>query len=84
MTSSNAVWVVDDERSIRWVLDKALSKEGIDVTCFEDSESLLSSLGSETPNVILSDIRMLGMDGLQLLDHMKSSHPDIPVEEQAL
>ena len=79
MTPSNVVWVVDDERSIRWVLDKALSKEAIEVTCFEDSESLLFRLESATPNVILSDIRMLGMDGLELMEKVNSSHPDIPV-----
>lgn len=83
MTSSNVpsdeVWVVDDERSIRWVLEKALSKEGIDVTSFEDGESLLSRMKFTTPNVILSDIRMLGMDGLELLEKVTETHPEIPV-----
>ena len=83
MTPSNTppktVWVVDDERSIRWVLEKALSKQGIDVTSFEDGESLLSRIKFTTPNAILSDIRMLGMDGLELLEKIKESHPDIPV-----
>lgn len=77
--SENNVWVVDDERSILWVLEKALSKEGLNVTCFEDSQSLLSRLRTATPNVIVSDISMPGVDGLELLAQIKTDHPDIPV-----
>jgi two-component system nitrogen regulation response regulator GlnG len=77
--SENSVWVVDDERSILWVLEKALSKEGLNVTCFEDGESLLSELRTGTPNAIVSDISMHGMDGLQLMAQVKTDHPDIPV-----
>lgn len=77
--SENCVWVVDDERSILWVLEKALSKEKLSVTCFQDSESLLTQLKSFTPNVIVSDIRMQGMDGLELMRQIKADHPDIPV-----
>ena len=79
MTPTNTVWVVDDERSIRWVLDKALSKEGMDVHCFEDGESLLSQMKSTIPNVIVSDIRMQGLDGLELLRQIRTEHPDLPV-----
>ena len=64
---TSAVWVADDERSIRWVLDKALTREGIDVTCFESGEALLENLATETPDAIVSDIRMSGIDGLALL-----------------
>ena len=79
MMPANTVWVVDDERSIRWVLDKALSKEGLDVRCFENGESLLSQIKSTIPNAIVSDIRMQGMDGLELLRQIKTEHPDLPV-----
>ncbi len=80
MTTAISVWIVDDERSIRWVLDKALSREGLQVTCFEDGESLLASLDRDSPPAaIVSDIRMQGMDGLAMLDRVKSGHPEIPV-----
>ncbi len=77
--SENTVWVVDDERSIRWVLDKALSKEGLEVRCFEDGESLLSQIKFTIPNAIVSDIRMQGMGGLELLRQIKTEYPDLPV-----
>jgi two-component system, NtrC family, nitrogen regulation response regulator GlnG len=79
MTSTDTVWVVDDERSIRWVLDKALSREGMDVHCFEDGESLLSQLKSNRPNAIISDIRMPGVQGLELLRQIRAGYPDLPV-----
>jgi two-component system nitrogen regulation response regulator GlnG len=77
--SADIVWVVDDERSIRWVLEKALSKEGLNVRCFESGESLLSQIKSSTPNAIISDIRMQGIDGLELLQQIRKQHPDLPV-----
>ncbi|MBQ62661.1 MAG: nitrogen regulation protein NR(I) [Gammaproteobacteria bacterium] len=79
MMSADIVWVVDDERSIRWVLEKALSKEGLNVRCFESGESLLSQIKSSTPNAIISDIRMQGIDGLELLQQIRKQHPDLPV-----
>ena len=79
MSTANRVWVADDEKSIRWVLDKALSKEGISVTCFESAEALLSEIDSGQPDVVVSDIRMGGMDGLALLSRLREQHPDVPV-----
>ena len=76
---SNEVWVVDDERSIRWVLEKALSQDGLSVTCFEDGNSLLNQLEGNQPDVILSDIRMPGIDGLELLEDIKEKYPNLPV-----
>ena len=77
--SLDTVWVVDDERSIRWVLEKALLKEGMNVRCFESGESLLSQIKSSVPDAIISDIRMQGIDGLELLQQIKTRHPDLPV-----
>ena len=79
MSTANRVWVADDEKSIRWVLDKALSKEGINVTCFESAEDLLTEMDSGQPDVVVSDIRMSGIDGLALLSQLREQHPDLPV-----
>ena len=79
MTTEHKVWVVDDEKSIRWVLDKALVKAGMQVSCFDSAEAVLEQINFERPEVIISDIRMHGMDGLELLNRLKSSHPDLPI-----
>jgi len=73
------VWVVDDDSSIRWVLERALSQAGIDNQCFESAEALLARLEQETPDVVISDIRMPGMDGIELLGLINARHPDLPV-----
>ena len=77
--TNKAVWVVDDERSIRWVLEKALTQEGLAVTCFDTAESLLSNVSASPPDAIVSDIRMPGMDGLDLLSELKDRYPSLPV-----
>ncbi|MDX1340709.1 MAG: nitrogen regulation protein NR(I) [Reinekea sp.] len=79
MSKAKNVWVVDDDRSIRWVLDRALSKQGHECTVFENGESLLRKIQTLTPDVIISDVRMDGMDGLELLTRLQQDHPDIPV-----
>lgn len=79
MSTATNVWVVDDERSIRWVLDKALSQAGLNVTCYENGKNLLSDLTTSQPDAIVSDIRMPGIDGLDLLEKIKTGYPDIPV-----
>jgi two-component system nitrogen regulation response regulator GlnG len=73
------VWIVDDDRSIRWVLQKAV--EGVDSTvrAFETADSVLEALKIEAPDVLVSDIRMPGIDGLQMLSQVKETHPDLPV-----
>ncbi|ENY71806.1 Fis family nitrogen metabolism transcriptional regulator NtrC [Aeromonas diversa CDC 2478-85] len=73
------VWIVDDDSSIRWVLQRALSSEGMSCDAFSEGESLLDALESHTPDVILSDIRMPGIDGLSLLDQIHLRQPDLPV-----
>ena len=79
MSTSPQVWVVDDERSIRWVLERALTQEGLDVTCFEDGESMLRNIEKSPPDAIISDIRMPGMDGLELLEKIREIDPALPV-----
>jgi len=79
MLESANIWVVDDEKSIRWVLDKALSKEDYRVDCFANGDELLIALDHKQPDVIISDIRMPGIDGLSLLQKIRDKHPGIPV-----
>ncbi|PHS69670.1 MAG: nitrogen regulation protein NR(I) [Methylophaga sp.] len=73
------VWVVDDDRSIRWVLQKALEAVEINVRVFENALEVLDAIKISTPDVLISDIRMPGMDGLQLLADIKRILPKLPV-----
>ena len=73
------IWVADDERSIRWVLDKALTQKGWQVECFESADALLDQLDVSIPDVVITDIRMPGTDGLELLSILKNTHPNLPV-----
>lgn len=77
--SRNKIWVIDDDRAMRWVLEKTFKEEGFDVTSFEEAQSALDQLSLDMPDVILTDIRMPGIDGLTFLGKVKSSHPDLPV-----
>ncbi len=76
-----SVWIVDDDRSIRWVLEKTLSREGIPFKSFASATEALSQLdhGAEAPQVLLSDIRMPGQSGLDLLQVVKARFPAVPV-----
>ncbi len=73
------VWVVDDDRSIRWVLEKALKSAGMEVRTFENGDSALRILDKQQPDVIISDIRMPGMDGFTLLERIHTYNPALPV-----
>jgi two-component system, NtrC family, nitrogen regulation response regulator GlnG len=73
------VWIVDDDRSIRWVIEKALSREGIAFNSFSSAQEALDALGASTPEVLVSDIRMPGRSGLELLQTVKQRHPAVPV-----
>ena len=73
------VWVVDDDRSIRWVFEKALAREGIAFISFASATEALDALSNGPPQVLVSDIRMPGPSGLQLLQTVKERHPSVPV-----
>ena len=77
--SSKSVWIVDDDQSIRWVLEKALGKARLNPRAFEDAASALEALEKEQPDALLTDIRMPGMSGLELLDRLQQDHPGLPV-----
>ena len=73
------IWIIDDDRSIRWVFDKALKRENLPHQIFDTAESALRALERETPGAILTDIRMPGMDGLELMNRIKVQNPRLPV-----
>ncbi|SEK54803.1 two-component system, NtrC family, nitrogen regulation response regulator GlnG [Atopomonas hussainii] len=73
------VWIVDDDRSIRWVLEKALQQEGLETVCFDNADSVISRLARQSPDVIISDIRMPGTSGLDLLKVIREQQPRLPV-----
>jgi two-component system nitrogen regulation response regulator GlnG len=73
------VWIVDDDRSIRWVFEKALSREGIAYNSFASAREALDALAGGPPQVLISDIRMPGQSGIELLQHVKEQHPAVPV-----
>jgi two-component system nitrogen regulation response regulator GlnG len=73
------VWIVDDDRSIRWVLEKALAREGIPFKTFASVVEVMQALQHSQPQVLVSDIRMPGESGLVLLNKIKERHPRVPV-----
>ncbi|KZE26085.1 nitrogen regulation protein NR(I) [Crenobacter luteus] len=73
------VWIIDDDKAIRWVLEKALARAGIDHQSFSNADDALGALGRATPRAIVSDIRMPGLDGLAFLAEVKAAHPNLPV-----
>ena len=73
------VWIIDDDRSIRWVFEKALNREGIAFNSFSSAQEALDALRSGPPQVLVSDIRMPGPSGLELLHTVKEKHPAVPV-----
>ncbi|MEN8204710.1 MAG: nitrogen regulation protein NR(I) [Pseudomonadota bacterium] len=79
MNHNETICVIDDDSSIRWVLDKALGNAGLKVEGFESADSALLAISKQEPAVIITDIRMPGMDGMALLDHINSHYPDVPV-----
>jgi len=79
MSRSETVWIVDDDRSIRWVLEKALQQEGMTTQSFDSANGVMGRLARQQPDVIISDIRMPGASGLDLLAQIREQHPRLPV-----
>ena len=73
------VWVVDDDQSVRWVLEKALRQAGMQTQTFERAEHLLEAMETGSPDVLITDVRMPGMSGLALLDRLHTQHPGLPI-----
>ena len=73
------VWIIDDDRSIRWVFEKALARENIAFKTFSSAQEALAELDTDTPQVVVSDIRMPGDSGLELLQKAKEQHANLPV-----
>jgi two-component system nitrogen regulation response regulator GlnG len=79
MSRSETVWIVDDDRSIRWVLEKALQQEGMTTQSFDSADGVLAKLARQQPDVIISDIRMPGVSGLDMLAQIRDLYPRLPV-----
>jgi two-component system nitrogen regulation response regulator GlnG len=73
------VWIIDDDKAIRWVLEKALDRAGINHDSFATADDAMDALGNAPPRAIVSDIRMPGTDGLAFLARLKAAHPTLPV-----
>ncbi|MGD8312458.1 MAG: nitrogen regulation protein NR(I) [Gammaproteobacteria bacterium] len=79
MSHSERICVIDDDKAICWVLEKALQKVGLPAECFATADSALTAIGRDEPAVVITDIRMPGMDGLELLERINRQYPDLPV-----
>jgi len=73
------VWIVDDDQSVRWVLEKALKQADMETRTFERAEHLLEAIDEGAPDVLLTDVRMPGMSGLALLERLRTTRPDLPI-----
>ena len=73
------VWIVDDDQSVRWVLEKALKQADMETRSFERAEHLLEAIADGEPDVLITDVRMPGMSGLALLERLRSTRPDLPI-----
>ena len=79
MHKADQVWIIDDDRSIRWVLEKALQQAQMSTRTFDSGDAALRQLSREVPAAVISDIRMPGIDGLGLLSTLHHQHPEVPV-----
>ena len=79
MSAEATIWIVDDDASIRWVLERALVQIGIRVETFDSAEEILDGLTKRVPDAVITDIRMPGKDGLDVLAEISARHPRLPV-----
>ena len=79
MSKADNVWIVDDDRSIRWVLERSMEQEGLSARVFERAEGVIKALSETAPDALITDIRMPGMDGLELLSRIREHQPNLPV-----
>ncbi|MBA2408918.1 MAG: nitrogen regulation protein NR(I) [Gammaproteobacteria bacterium] len=79
MVAVNQVWVIDDDSSIRWVLERALRKADIAVRSFESAADAIDALRGDAPDALITDVRMPGIDGMELLSLIRREHPELPV-----
>ncbi len=79
MHKPNLVWIIDDDRSIRWVIERALQQSGIATESFESGDKALHRMKHQKPDAVISDVRMPGIDGLSLLSTVHQEFPDLPV-----
>lgn len=73
------IWVIDDDHAIRWVLEKTLTKAQYQCRCFAEPQSVLDALDKQTPDLLITDIRMPKINGLELLANVHQQHSDLPV-----
>ena len=79
MSNANKVWIIDDDSSIRWVLEKALQQADIEYDSFDSGDAALHKLATSKPDAIISDVRMPGIDGLSMLSKIHEEHPTLPI-----
>lgn len=72
-------WIVDDDQSVRWVLERALKQANIETRSFERAEHLLEAIDQGAPDVLITDVRMPGMSGIALLERLRGTLPDLPI-----
>ncbi len=79
MNEIETIWIVDDDKSIRWVVERALQKATMITRSFVNAKELLDALQHEIPDVLITDIRMPNMNGLELLNKIQADYPELPV-----